>query len=480
MKILFATSECYPFLKTGGLADVAYALPKALTEMGEDCRVILPNYGTIKEEYRKKMVNLFDTTIKIGWREQYLGVKYLKHEGVEYYFIDNMYYFFRETPYGYYDDGERFSFFSQAILEVLTRLEFIPDILHCNDWHTAVVPVLLRTKYKWNTELTPIKTILTIHNLRFQGVFPPEVLSNLLGLGTELLQDFCFEYYGNVNYLKGGINYADYVTTVSPTYAEEIKTDYYGEGLSGLMQKVGYKLKGILNGIDYDLNDPETDKHIVAPFDAESVELKLKNKLALQKELGLQIKKDVPMFSIISRLTDQKGFDIIAEGIEEFIRQDIQLVVLGTGERRYEDMFRYFHYKYPEKVAAIISYDGELAQRIYAASDFFLMPSLFEPCGLSQLMSLRYGTVPIVRETGGLKDTVIPYNKFTGKGIGFTFSDYNSYDMLKAVYRALDAYKDKKAFRNIIVQGMKMDYSWKNSAKIYQELYYDLLGNKRS
>lgn len=480
MKILFATSECYPFLKTGGLADVAYALPKALTEMGEDCRVILPNYGTIKEEYRKKMVNLFDTTIKIGWRDQYLGVKYLKHEGVEYYFIDNMYYFFRETPYGYYDDGERFSFFSQAILEVLTRLDFIPDILHCNDWHTAVIPVLLRTKYKWKTELTPIKTILTIHNLRFQGIFPPEVLSNLLGLGNELLQDFCFEYYGNVNYLKGGINYADYVTTVSPTYAEEIKTDYYGEGLSGLMQKVGYKLKGILNGIDYDLYDPETDKNIIAPFDAKSINLKLKNKLDLQKELGLEIRKDVPLFSIISRLTDQKGFDIIAEGIEEFIRQDIQLVVLGTGERRYEDMFRYFHYKYPEKVAAIINYDGELAQRIYAGSDFFLMPSLFEPCGLSQLMSLRYGTVPIVRETGGLKDTVIPYNKFSGKGIGFTFSDYNSYDMLQAIYRALDAYKDKKAFKNIIVQGMKMDYSWKNSAKIYQELYYDLLGNKRS
>ena len=480
MKILFATSECYPFLKTGGLADVAYALPKALTEMGEDCRVILPNYGTIKEEYKKKMVNLFDTTIKIGWREQYLGVKYLKYEGVEYYFIDNMYYFFRETPYGYYDDGERFSFFSQAILEVLTRLDFIPDILHCNDWHTAVIPVLLRTKYKWKTELTPTKTILTIHNLRFQGIFPPEVLSNLLGLGNELLQDFCFEYYGNVNYLKGGINYADFVTTVSPTYAEEIKTDYFGEGLSGLMQKVGYKLKGILNGIDYDLYDPETDKNIIAPFDAKSINLKLKNKLDLQKELGLEIRKDVPLFAIISRLTDQKGFDIIAEGIEEFIRQDIQLVVLGTGERRYEDMFRYFHYKYPEKVAAIINYDGELAHRIYAGSDFFLMPSLFEPCGLSQLMSLRYGTVPIVRETGGLKDTVIPYNKFTGKGIGFTFSDYNSYDMLQAIYRALDAYKDKKAFKNIIAQGMKMDYSWKNSAKIYQELYYDLLGNKRS
>lgn len=475
MKILFATSECYPFLKTGGLADVAYALPKALKEKGEDCRVILPNYGTIKEEYRNQMEHLFDTTIKVGWREQYLGVKHLNHEGVDFYFIDNMYYFFRETPYGYFDDGERFSFFSQAILEVLHRIGFVPDILHCNDWHTAVIPVLIRTKYRWDKAFEKVKTVLTIHNMRFQGIFPPDVLGNLLGLGTELLQDFCFEYYGNVNFLKGGINYADLVTTVSPTYAEEIKSEFYGEGLHGVMQKVSYKLKGILNGVDYTLNDPETDKDIPFHFSREDLEGKLKDKLALQKELGLEVREDVPMFGIISRLTDQKGLDILAEAIEEFLQQDLQLVVLGTGERRYEDMFRYFSYKYPGKVSANLRYNGELAQKIYAATDFFLMPSLFEPCGISQLLALRYGSVPIVRETGGLKDTVIPYNKYTGEGIGFTFSNYDSYDMLQAVYRALDAYRDKTAFRNIVKQGMATDYSWTASAEIYLTLFREIL-----
>ncbi|HCW74889.1 MAG TPA: glycogen synthase GlgA [Clostridiaceae bacterium] len=475
MKILFATSECYPFLKTGGLADVAYALPKELLSLGEDCRVIMPNYGTISREYSDKMEHLFDTTIKIGWREQYLGVKYLRHEGVHYYFIDNMYYFHREAPYGYFDDGERFSFFSQAILEILTRIDFVPDILHCNDWHTAVIPVLIRTKYRWEKKFENVKTMLTIHNLRFQGIYPPEVLGNLLGIGNELLQDFCFEYFGNVNYLKGGINYADVVTTVSPTYAEEIKTEYFGEGLHGVMEKVDYKLKGILNGIDYRLFNPRTDKNIPFHFGLKKIEDKVKNKLALQKELGLDEREDVPMFGIISRMTDQKGFDLIAEAIEEMLGQDIQLVVLGTGERRYEDMFRYFSYKYPNKVSTNLAYNGELAQKIYAASDFFLMPSQFEPCGLSQLMALRYGTLPIVRETGGLKDTVVPYNKFTGEGIGFTFSNYDSYDMLQAIYRALEAYRDTSKFRNIILQGMRTDYSWKSSAKMYQELYKDIL-----
>lgn len=475
MKILFATSECYPFLKTGGLADVAYALPKELVAMGEDCRVIMPNYGTIPKKFTDDMEHLFETTVRVGWREQYLGVKSLKYQGVTYYFIDNMYYFHREAPYGYFDDGERFSFFSQAIIEILTRIDFVPDILHANDWHTAVIPVLLRTKYRWEKQFEQVKSVLTIHNLRFQGVYPPEVLGNLLGIGNELLQDFCFEYFGNVNYLKGGINYANLVTTVSPTYAEEIQTEYFGEGLHGVMQKVSYKLKGILNGIDYELNDPMNDPYIPHGFSHENLEGKIQNKLALQEELGLEVREDVPLFGIISRLTDQKGFDLIAESIEELLSQDIQLVVLGTGERRYEDMFRYFSYKYPGKVSANITYNGALAQKIYAASDFFLMPSLFEPCGLSQLMALRYGSVPIVRETGGLKDTVIPYNKFTGEGIGFTFSNYDAYDMLQAVYRALEAYQNQKSFKEIIEKGMVMDYSWKASATIYQELFQNIL-----
>ena len=320
-----------------------------------------------------------------------------------------------------------------------------------------------------------MKTVLTIHNLRFQGVYPPDVLGNLLGLGNELLQDFCFEYYGNVNYLKGGINYADLVTTVSPTYADEIKTEYFGEGLHGVMQKVSYKLKGILNGIDYDINDPSNDPNIPHGFTSTELQGKIQNKLDLQKELGLEVREDVPLFGIISRLTDQKGFDLIAERIEELLQNDLQLVVLGTGERRYEDMFRYFSFKYPHKVSANITYNGTLAQKIYAATDFFLMPSQFEPCGLSQLMALRYGSVPIVRETGGLKDTVMPYNKFTGEGIGFTFSNYDSYDMLQAVYRALEAYQDKNSFKDIITQGMGMDYSWTSSALLYRQLFEDIL-----
>lgn len=471
MKILFATSECYPFLKTGGLGDVAYALPKALSAMGEDCRVIMPNYGTIKKEYKDKMTHLFSTTLKVGWREQFLGVEYLKKDGIEYYFIDNMYYFDREAPYGYFDDGERFSFFSSAILEILTRIDFVPEIIHCNDWHTAVVPVLIRTKYKWEKQFAKVKTILTIHNLRFQGVYPPSVLSDLLGLGTELLQDFGFEYFGNVNYMKGGVNFADMVTTVSPTYAEEIKTEFFGEGLHGLMQKVSYKLVGIINGIDYSINDPRKDKDIPVNYGLKNVEKKYEVKKALQEELGLEIRQDIPLIGIISRLTDQKGFDLIAHAMEELLKNDIQLVVLGTGERRYEDMFRYFSFKYPQKVSSNITFNGPLAQRIYAGTDMFLMPSLFEPCGLSQMMALRYGSVPIVRETGGLKDTVAPYNKYTGEGIGFTFTNYDSYDMMQAVHRALDLYKDKEAWRGIVLAGMRTDYSWKSSAREYLDLY---------
>lgn len=474
MKILFATSECFPFLKTGGLGDVAYALPRALNELGEDCRVIMPKYGSMRQEHKDKMTHLFSTSLKVGWRDQFLGVEYLKMDGIHYYFIDNMYYFDREAPYGYFDDGERFSFFSSAVLEVLTRIGFVPDVIHCNDWHTAVIPVLIRTKYKWEKLFEPVRTILTIHNLRFQGIYQPQVLSDLLGIGSELLQDFGFEYFGNVNYMKGGVNFSDKVTTVSPTYAEEIQTEFFGEGLHGLMQKVSYKLVGILNGIDYDLNDPETDKEIPYHFGIKDLKNKAANKRALQEELGLAVRPDVPLIGIISRLTDQKGFDLIAQSMEELLRSDVQLVVLGTGERRYEDMFRYFSYRYPDKVSAQITFNGTLAQKIYAATDMFLMPSLFEPCGLSQLMALRYGSVPIVRETGGLRDTVQPYNKFTGEGIGFTFSNYDSYDMMQAIYRAFEAYHDEKAWKQIILSGMKKDYSWKASAKQYQGLYNEI------
>ncbi len=470
MKVLFAASECHPFIKTGGLGDVAWSLPRALKKMGVDVRVILPKYSGIPEKYRFNMKYLVDFTVPVSYRQQFCGVDEYEIDGIKYYFIDNMYYFNRNGLYGYMDDGERFSFFSQAIIEAMEKIDFIPDVLHVNDWHTSVIPVLLKAKYSWINAYRDIKTVLTIHNLKFQGVFPYEVLGDLLSLGSSYMLDSGFEYYGNVNYMKGGINYADFVTTVSPTYADEIKYPFYGEGLHGLISRVGFKMKGILNGIDTEINDPSTDKFIQFNYDVDNLGLKYENKKALQKILGLP-EKNVPLISMVSRLTDQKGLDILSPALEELMHKDLQMVVVGTGEAKYEDTFKYFSWKYPDKMSAQIKFDVKLAQEVYAGSDMILIPSKFEPCGLTQMIGMRYGTVPIVRETGGLKDTVIPYNKFTGEGLGFTFANYDTYDLIQAVNRALEAYGNASEWENIVVSDMETDNSWEKSAKEYLNVY---------
>lgn len=474
MKILFVTSECYPFLKTGGLADVSHALPKALKKEGLEVKVIMPNYGTIDEKFRNEMTNVASLSVNVGWRDQYLGIKHLNYEDIDYYFIDNMYYFFREKPYGYHDDGERFAYFSQAVIKSLEKINFIPDIIHCNDWHSSTIPVLLKEKYE-NRKFYDIKTVLTIHNLKFQGVFPAHILGEVFGLSNDLLNEEGFEFNGNANFLKGGINYADKVTTVSPTYLKEIQTEYYGEGLDGLLYKFNYKSEGIINGIDYELNNPKTDKRIHKIFHANYLKGKEDNKTYLQKKLGLKVDKNIPMYSIITRLTDQKGINILSEILDKFLNKDVQLVVLGTGDIWYEDMFRHFEKKYKGKVSSNILYDDKLAQEIYAGSDFFLMPSAFEPCGLSQMISLRYGTIPIVRETGGLKDTVEPYNKYTSEGLGITFANYDSWELLGAIDKSLELYENESEFKKIRVRAMKVDYSWKKSAKKYIKLYKSIL-----
>lgn len=475
MKVLFVTSECHPFIKTGGLGDVAWSLPRALKEEGIEVAVILPKYTQIPSRYRDKMKHVAHFTVNVSYRQQYCGVESLKIDGIIYYFIDSMYYFDREGTYGYIDDGERFSFFSQAVIEAMEKISFIPDVLHCNDWHTAIIPLLLKVKYSWIEAYQDIKTVLTIHNLKFQGIFPFEALGDLLSVGDSVMVDTGVEYYGNVNYMKGGINYADWVTTVSPTYAREIKYPFYGEGLHGLMSRIDYKLTGILNGIDTKINDPSTDQFIPFNYSLKDLSGKKLCKRALQDELGLP-QKEVPLIGIISRLTDQKGFDILAKGLEELLNQELQMVVVGTGERKYEDMFNYFAFQYPEKISSQIKFDLGLAQRVYAGCDMILVPSQFEPCGLTQMIAMRYGTVPIVRETGGLADTVIPYNQYTKKGLGFTFANYDAFDLKDAVYRALYVYQDQNAWQDIVRADMAADHSWLRSASEYEAIYRDITG----
>ncbi len=475
MNVLFVTSECHPFIKTGGLGDVAWSLPRALKKAGVDISVIMPKYTQIPAKYQAKMKHVTDFTVKVSYRNQYCGVDSLKIDGITYYFIDNMYYFDREGIYGYIDDGERFSFFSMAVVEALEKIKLIPDVLHCNDWHTAIIPLLLKVKYHWIEALREIKTVLTIHNLKFQGIYPFEALGDLLSIGDSVMLDSGVEYFGNVNYMKGGINYADWVTTVSPTYAREIKYPFYGEGLHGLMERIDYKLSGILNGIDTELNDPATDTYIPYPYSAKDLKGKARCKSALQEELGLQ-PVQVPLIGIISRLTDQKGFDILSSVLEELLNQDLQMVVVGTGDKRYEDLFRYFAGKYPDKISSQIKFDLGLAQRVYAGSDMMLIPSRFEPCGLTQMVAMRYGTVPIVRETGGLADSVIPYNPITGKGLGFSFRNYDGQDLKDCVNRATAVYKDKKAWLKILRADMAADFSWTRSAEAYEQIYEKLVG----
>lgn len=476
MKVLFVASEAAPFLKTGGLADVALSLPKYLKKSGVDIRVIMPKYGKISDEFKSKMDHIAEYSVPVGWRNQYCGLDHIKYDGVDFYFMDNEYYFKRHEPYGHYDDGEIFSFFSRGVLESIKHIDdFIPDIIHCNDWHTGMVPVLLDAFYRYDIRFQNIKTVYTIHNLKYQGIFSRSILTDLLGLDDSYFTEDKLKFYDAISFMKGGIIYSDIVNTVSESYANEIRTPYYGENLDGLLNSISYKLYGIVNGIDHDAYNPRKDKNIPKNFGLTTMKNKLVNKAELQKQLGLPVDKDIPVIGLVSRLVNQKGLDLIKGVIEEILHLDIQLVILGTGEQTYEDLFEYYSHIYPEKLSSNIGFSDKLAKLIYAGADMFLMPSLFEPCGIGQLIALRYGTVPIVRETGGLKDTIMPYNKYTGEGNGFSFTNYNAHDMLNVIQLAIETFKDKKQWLAIQKNGMKAETSWKDSAKKYNELYKKLV-----
>lgn len=475
--ILFVASECVPFIKTGGLADVVGSLPKYINKEEFDVRVMLPKYMALSESYKTQMKYLTHFYMDLAWRNQYVGVFQLDYDGITFYFIDNEYYFAGATPYGnIYEDIEKFAFFSKASLSVLGLVGFKPDIIHCHDWQTGLLPVYLKDRFMEGDFYKGIKTVFTIHNLKFQGVWDVKTVKDITGLSEYYFTTDKLEAYGDANYLKGGIVYSDFVTTVSDSYADEIKMPFYGEGLDGLINARSNALEGIVNGIDYEEYNPETDEMISKNYNPLNFRKnKIKNKRELQQELGLEINDKAFMIGIVSRLTDQKGFDLIDYCIEEICAKDVQLVVLGTGEEKYENLFRHYQWKYPERVSANIFYSNERAHKIYASCDAFLMPSLFEPCGLSQLISLRYGTVPIVRETGGLKDTVEPYNEYEGTGTGFSFQNYNAHEMLSTINYAKKIFFSKKRdWNKIIDRGMAKDFSWNNSAKKYEELYKNL------
>ena len=476
-KVLFVASECVPFMKTGGLADVVGSLPKYINRDEYDIRVIIPKYLAIPQKYKDELQYLTHFYMDMAWRSQYVGVLTCVLEGITFYFIDNEYYFAGDRPYGaIHEDIEKFAFFSKACLSALPAIGFRPDIIHCHDWQTGLIPVMLHDSFQNNQFYWGIKTIMTIHNLKFQGRWDKKTVMDLTGLSEYYFTPDKLEAYGDANYLKGGLVYADRITTVSNTYAEEIKTPFYGEGLDGLMNARSNCLSGIVNGIDYEEYNPATDPYIIKNYDAITFRKeKCKNKKALQQELGLAVNDKVFMMGIVSRLTDQKGLDLVDYVIEEICAPDTQFVVLGTGDAKYENLFRHFEWKYKDRVSANIYYSNERSHRIYASCDAFLMPSLFEPCGLSQLMSLRYGTVPIVRETGGLKDTVEPYNQYECTGTGFSFRNYNAHEMLGTIRYAKDVYYNRRReWNKIIDRGMAKDFSWVNSAKQYEELYRNM------
>ena len=477
MKILFATSECVPFVKTGGLADVVGALPKELLKAGEDVRVILPLYKAIGQQWREQMQHMMYFYVNLGWRRQYVGIETLNYGGITFYFVDNEQYFGRDYIYGMGgDEGERFAYFCRAVLEALPKLDFIPDILHCNDWQTGLIPVLHKLQYRQLELFGNIRTVFTIHNLQYQGLFPIDTIEDLLYLGNLAYTSDALEFYGMCSCMKGGIVFSDEITTVSPTYSQEIQTAYYGERLDGLLRARVDHVTGILNGIDTEEYDPEKDALLVANYTSESFDKKVENKLALQRELGLSVDAEVPMIAMITRLSGQKGLDLVECVLPEIMNTGAQLVILGMGESRYVDLFSWAQWKYPQQVSANFQMNHALAHKLYAAADMFLMPSLFEPCGLSQLISLRYGTLPITRETGGLRDTVLAYNEFTGDGNGFTFLYYNAHDMLHVIENAVRMFHDQKdVFNGLAIRAMKGQYGWDQSAKQYIALYEKLL-----
>lgn len=476
MQIVFASAECAPFVKTGGLGDVAGSLPATLVRAGAEVIVMVPKYATIKDEYKSQMEHFSDFYVSLGWRNEYCGLEKLEHDGVTYMFIDNERYFARDYPYGFFDDGERFAFFSKAITESLQHLPagFECDILHCNDWQTALAPVFLREFYQGLPLYDRVKTVFSIHNVAFQGQFSDTVMEDILGVAhipaaaSQLRCDAC-----SINYMLGALRYADAITTVSPTYANEIQTPEFGEGLDGVLRERSYALQGILNGIDVAGFDPATDKRIAANYTVEDRSGKAVCKAKLQEELGLEVRDDRPLMVMVTRLTRQKGLDLVMYALDRILAGGVQVAVLGTGDRDYEDGLRYFQDKYPGTMAARIEFDPALSQRMYAAADMFLMPSKFEPCGLSQIIAMRYGTLPIVRETGGLKDTVQPYNEFTGEGTGFSFSNFNGDEMGDAVFRAARLFWDnREAWNQLVTQAMSQDFSWTRSADKYLDLYF--------
>lgn len=481
LHIAFASAEAEPFVKTGGLVDVAGSLPHALKAAGADVVVFVPRYDTIAQEYKDRMEHLCDFYVPLGWRNEYCGLERLNHEGVDYLFVDNERYFSRGYPYGFFDDGERFAYFSKAIVEALQYLphtldNFTCDVLHCNDWHTAMAPVFLREFYQALPLYQNVKTVFSIHNIAFQGQYSAKVLNDILGLAHIPAAAFQLTCGPDaVNYMQGALNYTDAITTVSPTYAEEIKTPDFGEHLDGILRRRAPILQGIVNGIDTTAFDPTTDPRIAANYSVQDRAGKAECKARLQQELGLEARDDRPLMVMVTRLTRQKGMDLVTYALDRILSGGVQVAVLGTGDTEYENALRYFEGKYPGTMAVRIQFDPALSQRMYAGADLFLMPSLFEPCGLSQMIAMRYGTLPIVRETGGLKDTVIPYNQYTGEGTGFSFTHFNGDEMADAVFRAAHLFWDNRdAFNGLVENAMKADFSWKRSADAYITLYHNL------
>lgn len=481
LKVLYVASEAVPFVKTGGLADVAGSLPKALKKQGVDIRVVMPKYGKIDREYLDKMEHVYDGELTVSWRKKFLGIDKLVLDGVTFYFIDNQEYFYRDGFYGYGDDAERFSFFARAVLEIPQQEDFWPDVIHANDWHAALTNVYLRLHFMGDERYGKIKTIFTIHNLKYQGVFSKDVMEDILGIDWKYFNNGDFEYYDAVNFMKAAIVFSDNVTTVSRTYAEEIQYDYFGEGLDGLLRNRAADLHGIVNGLDFDLYNPETDKYLTEPFTKFNVknamERKIDNKAALQRQLNLPVERQTPLVAMVSRLVEPKGLDLVIRVLDELLEhEDMQFVLLGVGDKVYEDWFKELAWRHPTKVSTNIYFSDEMAQRIYAASSIFLMPSAYEPCGIGQLISMRYGSIPVVRATGGLKDTVVPYNKATQKGNGFLFPNYNAHEMMSTIKKALTLFRDFNSWKILIQNAMQSDYSWARSAKEYKALYERLIG----
>lgn len=475
MRVLFVASEANPFIKSGGLGDVVGALPKALAQKGVDIRVVIPKYKELNWEVKDKLRFNKWFNVKVGWRDQFCGVWECFYNGVTYYALDNERYFNRDEMYGFYDDGERFAFFDRAVLDMLRQIDWQPDLIHCNDWQTGMLPVLLKFQYKrndmfyWN-----MKCVYSIHNIAFQGIFDPTILPELFDFDMELYDNTCLKFDEGVSFMKGGLYYSDIITTVSNSYAAEIQTSEYGQRLDGVLRERSYALRGIVNGIDYDEFNPKTDRFIYKNYDVNSIKNKVVNKTSLQQELGLAVDENIPMIAMVTRLTHQKGLDLLVDISDRLLQQNVQLVILGTGDSHYEDHFKWLDYKYGNKVSVNIRFDNALANKIYAASDMFLMPSLFEPCGLGQLIALRYGSIPIVRETGGLKDTVTAYNEYTWEGNGFSFTNYNADELYNILQYALWIYQDKKRWNNLIEHAMNSDNSWNRSAQIYLDMYREL------